>query len=72
MSCRCDYFLQVPPVFSVTLGKTATAKRELRLILMVESTAACGVLRIFGQKSVIILVILSCVCGGEKNKPSVK
>ena len=69
MSCRCDYFLQVPPVFSVTLGKTATAKRELRLILMVESTVACGVLRIFGQKSVISLVILRCVSGGEKNKP---
>ena len=71
MTCRCDYFLQVPPVFSVTLSKTATANRELRLILMMKSTDACGVLHIFGQKSVIILVLLRCVCGGEKNKPIV-
>lgn len=35
---------------SVTLCKTATVKRELRLILMVESTAASGVLHILGQK----------------------
>ncbi|KAL0678582.1 hypothetical protein Bca4012_006563 [Brassica carinata] len=48
-SCRCDYFLQGPLVFSVTLCKTVIAKRE-RLILMVESTAASGVLHIFGQE----------------------
>ena len=48
-SCRCDYILQGPLVFSVTLCKTVIAKRE-RLILMVESTAASGVLHIFGQE----------------------
>ena len=46
--CRYDYFLQGPLVFSVTLCKTATVKRELHLILMVESMAASGVLHIFG------------------------
>lgn len=52
-SCHCYYFLQGPPVFSVTLCKTTIVNRELRdlrLILMVESTVASSVLHILRQE----------------------
>lgn len=53
-SCRCDHFLQRPPVFSMTLCKPATVKRELRLILMKESRTPAVFSTYLGKKSVII------------------
>ena len=56
MNCRCDYILQRLPVFSVMMCKIAAVKRELRLILMVENTAASVFSTNMDNKSVIILV----------------